>query len=287
MRLEVKDVDFTYMRGTAVSQRALEKVSLSIEQGEFLGIIGPTGSGKSTLIQHLNGLLLPSAGKVLVDGRDITGRNFNLRGLRQRVGLLFQFAEQQLFEETVFADIAFGPRNLGLEEKEIEKRVREAMKAVGLDFSLFKDRSPFSLSGGEMRRVATAGVLAMEPEVLVLDEPLAGLDTLGRQSIVSQLVNLQQERGLTIVLVTHDIDTLASIAGRIVVLSQGCILLDGRPEEVFGQEDLLRENGLDIPQITRIVSMMRARGWRLPTFMTGAQEAAEAIYNCWEMRCQQ
>lgn len=287
MRLEMKDVDFTYMRGTAVSQRALEKVSLSIEQGEFLGIIGPTGSGKSTLIQHLNGLLLPSAGKVLVDGRDITDRNFNLRGLRQRVGLLFQFAEQQLFEETVFADIAFGPRNLGLEEKEIEKRVREAMKAVGLDFSLFKDRSPFSLSGGEMRRVATAGVLAMEPEVLVLDEPLAGLDTPGRQSIVSQLVNLQQERGLTIVLVTHDIDTLASVVGRIVVLSQGRILLDGRPEEVFGQEDLLRENGLDIPQITRIVSMMRARGWRLPTFMTGAQEAAEAIYNCWEVRCQQ
>lgn len=287
MRLEMKDVDFTYMRGTAVSQRALEKVSLSIEQGEFLGIIGPTGSGKSTLIQHLNGLLLPSAGKVLVDGRDITDRNFNLRGLRQRVGLLFQFAEQQLFEETVFADIAFGPRNLGLEEKEIEKRVREAMKAVGLDFSLFKDRSPFSLSGGEMRRVATAGVLAMEPEVLVLDEPLAGLDTPGRQSIVNQLVNLQRERGLTIVLVTHDIDTLASVAGRIVVLSQGRILLDGRPEEVFGQEDLLRENGLNIPQITRIVSMMRARGWRLPTFMTGAQEAAEAIYNCWEVRCQQ
>lgn len=287
MRLEMKDVDFTYMRGTAVSQRALEKVSLSIEQGEFLGIIGPTGSGKSTLIQHLNGLLLPSAGKVLVDGRDITDRNFNLRGLRQRVGLLFQFAEQQLFEETVFADIAFGPRNLTLEAKEIEKRVREAMKAVGLDFSLFKGRSPFSLSGGEMRRVATAGVLAMEPEVLVLDEPLAGLDTPGRQFIVSQLVNLQQERGLTIVLVTHDIDTLASVVGRIVVLSQGRILLDGRPEEVFGQEDLLRENGLDIPQITRIVSMMRARGWRLPTFMTGAQEAAEAIYNCWEVRCQQ
>lgn len=287
MRLEVKDVDFTYMRGTVVSQRALEKVSLSIEQGEFLGLIGPTGSGKSTLIQHLNGLLLPSAGKVLVDGRDITERNFNLRGLRQRVGLLFQFAEQQLFEETVFADIAFGPRNLALEEKEIEKRVREAMKAVGLDFSLFKDRSPFSLSGGEMRRVAIAGVLAMEPEVLVLDEPLAGLDTPGRQSIVSQLVNLQQERGLTIVLVTHDIDTLAGVAGRIVVLSQGRILLDGRPEEVFGQEDLLRGNGLDIPQITRIVSMMRARGWQLPTFMTGAQEAAEAIYNCWEMRCRQ
>lgn len=287
MRLEVKDVDFTYMRGTVVSQRALEKVSLSIEQGEFLGIIGPTGSGKSTLIQHLNGLLLPSAGKVSVDGRDITDRNFNLRGLRQRVGLLFQFAEQQLFEETVFADIAFGPRNLALEAKEIEKRVREAMQAVGLDFSLFRDRSPFSLSGGEMRRVAIAGVLAMEPEVLVLDEPLAGLDTPSRQSIVSQLVNLQQERGLTIVLVTHDIDTLASVAGRIVVLSHGRILLDGRPKEVFGREDLLRENGLDIPQITRIVGMMRAHGWRLPTFMTGAQEAAEAIYNCWEMRCQQ
>lgn len=285
MRLEMRNVQFTYMQGTPISQKALEDVSLSIDQGEFLGIIGPTGSGKSTLIQHLNGLLLPSSGKVLADGEDITRRHFNLRALRQKVGLLFQFAEQQLFEETVFADIAFGPRNLGVPEKEIEERVRESMSAVGLDFSHLKERAPFTLSGGEMRRVAMAGVLAMKPEVLVLDEPLAGLDTQGRQLIVSQLINLQKGQGLTIVLVTHDIDTLALLASRIVVLSQGSVVLDGKPDFVFGREDFLREIGLDVPQVTEIVGMLRACGWRVPSFVRSAEEAAEAIYTCWETGC--
>jgi energy-coupling factor transport system ATP-binding protein len=284
MRLEVKNVHFTYMQGTPIAQRALRDVSLSIDQGEFLGIIGPTGSGKSTLIQHLNGLLLPTAGKVLADGQDISKRNFDLRELRQKVGLLFQFAEQQLFEETVLADIAFGPRNIGVAESEISGRVRESMDAVGLDFSL-RDRSPFTLSGGEMRRVAMAGVLAMRPQILVLDEPLAGLDTQGKELVLSQLVGLHKEKGLTIVLVTHDIDTLASLATRIAVLSEGKVVLDGKPEYVFAQEGLLTEIGLDVPQLSKIMGSLRACHWRVPSFVRGAEEAADLIYACWEKTC--
>lgn len=284
MRLEVKNVHFTYMQGTPIAERALRDVSLSIDQGEFLGIIGPTGSGKSTLIQHLNGLLLPTAGKVLADGKDITQRNFDLRELRQKVGLLFQFAEQQLFEETVFADIAFGPRNIGVAESEISGRVRESMDAVGLDFSV-SDRSPFTLSGGEMRRVAMAGVLAMRPQILVLDEPLAGLDTQGKELVLSQLVGLHKEKGLTVVLVTHDIDTLASLATRIAVLFEGKVVLDGKPEYVFAQEGLLTEIGLDVPELSKIMGSLRACHWRVPSFVRGAEEAADLIYACWEKTC--
>lgn len=276
MQLELINVSFTYMKGTPFAQEALQEINLKLQKDEFLGIIGPTGSGKSTLIQHFNGLLSPTKGKVLFDSQDISSSSFNCRMLRQKVGLLFQFPEQQLFEETVFSDVAFGPRNLGLTETEINSRVKKAMEAVGLDYVNLKDRSPFSLSGGEMRRVAMAGVLAMEPEILVLDEPLAGLDFPGRKRVISHLKRLR-EAGLAIVLVTHDMEAIATLSERIVVLSQGKVVIDGSPQDVFTQGEKLKSIGLDLPPLTRIVNLLRSRGWEIPPYLFGVEETTDAI----------
>lgn len=241
---------------------ALEDINLTIRDGELLALIGHTGSGKSTLAQHLNGLLEPSAGRVLLDGQDINQKGANRRALRFRVGLVFQYPEHQLFEETVFKDIAFGPRNMGLKDEEIARRVRGAMEQVGLDFEEMKERSPFELSGGQMRRVALAGVLAMQPSVLVLDEPTAGLDPRARDYLLGDIQRLNRE-GTTVVLISHAMDEVARLATRVAVLEKGRLVMEGTPAEVFTQQERLSAMGLDIPEGFKLARRLREEGLEL------------------------
>ena len=229
MSIVIEHLNYVYMSGGPYETHALRDVSLTIEDGEFIGLIGHTGSGKSTLVQHLNGLLKPTSGRILVDGLDLADKATDKRALRRRVGLVFQYPENQLFEETVEKDIAFGPKNLGLDEQEIARRVREAMRKVALDYDRLHERSVFELSGGQMRRVAIAGVLAMEPTTLILDEPCAGLDPRGREEILTLIRNLHEEAGTTIVMVSHSMDDVASLAERVIVMNHGEVFMDGAP----------------------------------------------------------
>ena len=247
MSIRLERVSYTYQVGASRAVEALKDVSLEIEAGEFVGLIGPTGSGKSTLVQHFNGLLLPTEGKVFVDGVDLTKPDTELRGIRQKVGMVFQYPEHQLFGETVYEDVGFGPRNGGLSEEEIEERVRESLAYVGLDYGALRDRSPFELSGGQKRRVAIAGVLAMRPSVLILDEPTAGLDPKGRDEILDRVKALQEERGVTVVLVSHSMEDVARLVERIIVMEKGRVALDGTPTEVFRQAEQLKSMGLGVP----------------------------------------
>ncbi len=273
--IECQEVTYTYLRGTPMQAEALRGVTLRISAGEIVGIIGPTGSGKSTLIQHFNGLLRPTSGAVRIAGEDLWAPRTDRRRARQRVGLVFQFPEYQLFEDTVRHDVAYGPQNLGLPQAEIEERVDEALRAAGLDPRRFGDRSPFALSGGEMRRAALAGVLAMRPEVLVLDEPTAGLDPRGKEELLDRVTALHR-RGLTIVLVTHSMDEVARLARRVVVLDAGRVMGDGLPREIFAREDDLRRIGLDLPQAARLVRLLRRRGIAMADALT-LTEARQAI----------
>ncbi len=275
MLLRLEEVTFTYLPGSPLACTALRDVDLAIDRGEFVGIVGPTGSGKSTLAQHLNGLLAPSSGRVLVDGRE-PGRGIPLREMRRRVGLLFQFPEAQLFEETVLHDVGFGPRSMALESNEVERRSRSALRSVGLDPEVFGPRNPFSLSGGEMRRVAIAGVLAMEPECLVLDEPTAGLDGCGRAELMGHLAELHRA-GLTVVMVSHDVDELAAAAERIVVMRSGSVVMDGPTREVFSDVDGLRAAGIEVPQIPALMDHLRQAGLDVPGDVTRAADAARAV----------
>jgi energy-coupling factor transport system ATP-binding protein len=279
MLIELIDVSYTYMPGTTLSRLALEKINLAIAEGELVGIIGATGSGKSTLIQHFNGLLEPTEGVVLYKGRQI-GSEISAAEVRKEVGILFQFPENQLFGSTVFEDVAFGVRNLITSELEIMERVREALRLVNLDFETFAERSPFSLSGGEMRKVAIAGVLVRKPSVLVLDEPTTGLDYWGRQEIISHIQQLH-ESGITVVWVTHDIDEIARLATRVVVLSEGQLILDDSPEKVFVKRDFLEQIGLATPQVTQVLQSLKNQGWpvKVDTFQikTAAKIIAEVL----------
>ncbi|MGH2404771.1 MAG: energy-coupling factor transporter ATPase [bacterium] len=268
-------VTYTYLRGTPLEATALRGVTLQVHSGECVAIIGPTGSGKSTLIQHFNGLLRPTSGTVQVAGQDLWAPGADRRRARQQVGLLFQFPEYQLFEETVRADVAYGPRNLGLPEETIEARVDEALRAVGLDPARFGERSPFGLSGGEMRRVAMAGVLAMAPHVLVLDEPSAGLDPLARGEMLERIEALHAQ-GLTVVLATHNMDEAARLSDRIVVLHAGQIVMEGAPRGIFERADDLERLGLGIPQAARLVRAIRAHGLPVAAALT-IEEARDAI----------
>lgn len=260
-----------------MEKTALNDVSLTIEAGEFVGLIGPTGSGKSTLVQHFNGLLLPTKGKVFVDGIDLAKKGTELRGIRQKVGMVFQYPEHQLFGETVLEDVGFGPRNGGLSEEQIAERVQEALRYVGLDFDALKDRSPFELSGGQKRRVAIAGVLAMRPSVLILDEPTAGLDPKGREEILNQVKLLQQQRGITVVLVSHSMEDVARLVERIIVMEQGRIALDGTPTEVFRRADQLKDMGLGVPQITELMKELKGRGLAVNTDIFRVEDAESEI----------
>ena len=259
MAIQIQQLSHTYMPGSQLAYPALGDLSLTIQDGEFLGIIGHTGSGKSTLIQHLNGLLLPTAGNVLVDGLDTREKKLR-KQIRSLVGMVFQYPEYQLFEETVARDIAFGPKNMGLAEVDIATRVTEALRLVGLNPDEFAEKSPFELSGGEKRRAALAGILAMRPKYLVLDEPMAGLDPRGRHEILGLIESLRREFGTGIVMVSHSMDDVAMYADRIAVLDRGSLFMVGTPEDVFSHSEELLAMGLNLPQATQLVRALRARG---------------------------
>lgn len=266
----------TYSAGTPFERNAVEHMNLTVMPGEFVGIIGHTGSGKSTLIQHLNGLLKPTSGHVYLDGKDIWTEPKKIRQVRFQVGLVFQYPEYQLFEETVYKDIAYGPTNMGLDKEEIDRRVREAAHFVGLDDSLL-EQSPFELSGGQKRRVAIAGVLAMEPKVLVLDEPTAGLDPRGRESILAQLRAYHKSRGTTVLLVSHSMEEVASNADRIVVLRGSHNYMDGTPREIFAHAQELTEAGLDVPRVTKVALALRQRGLPVSTAVYTVEELTQEL----------
>lgn len=274
--LEVRDLTHVYGAGTPFERTALDKVSLSIEKGEILGVIGHTGSGKSTLIQHFNGLLKPSSGEVLLAGQSIWDEKGKCaRDVRFRVGLVFQYPEYQLFEETIAKDIAFGPKNMGLSKQETEERVKEAMAFVGLDASL-AEKSPFALSGGQKRRVAIAGVIAMRPEVLVLDEPTAGLDPAGRNEILEEIKQYHRETGATVLLVSHSMEDTARMSDRMLVMNQAKVMLLDRPEAVFARAEEIIAAGLDVPEITKVFMELHRRGVPVsPSVFTIEQAAAE------------
>ena len=273
MSIRVENLCHTYSQGTPFERTALEDVTLEIDDGESVAIIGETGSGKSTLIQHFNGLLKPTRGRVLVDGVDIWQKDVSLKDIRQKVGLVFQYPEHQLFEETVFDDVAFGPRNLRLDESEVRERVKRSLEMVRLDFEALCDRSPFEISGGEMRRVAMAGVLAMEPSVLVLDEPASGLDPRGRDEVLDEIGALHRKFGYTIVLVSHSMEDVARLAKRLIVLHRGKVLADGPAREVFGMADLLKSVGLGVPQVTELMHELARRKKQVRTDVLTVEEA--------------
>ena len=277
MSIVIEHLNYVYMQGGPYETKALNDVSLTINDGEFIGLIGHTGSGKSTLVQHLNGLIMPSSGRVLVDGLDLADKNTDRRAIRRRVGLVFQYPENQLFEETVAKDIAFGPKNLGLDEAEIDRRVRTAMRRVALDCDRIAERSVFELSGGQMRRVAIAGVLAMEPQTLVLDEPCAGLDPRGREEILGLISDLHRESGATIVMVSHSMDDVAALAERVIVMNHGSVVMDGTPREVFAKGEELRAIGLDVPQAVELAQKLREKGFDIPEGIYRMDEIRAAV----------
>ena len=274
--IRVKNLTHTYSAGTPFERSAVAGMDLEVMPGEFLGIIGHTGSGKSTLIQHLNGLLKPTDGQILLDGTDIWEKPKEIRCVRFQVGLVFQYPEYQLFEETVYKDIAFGPGNMGLSKEEIDRRVRQAAAFVGLNEDML-DKSPFELSGGQKRRVAIAGVIAMEPKVLILDEPTAGLDPAGREKILAQIRAYHKEKGTTVILVSHSMEEIAQNVDRIVVLKGGKRYMDGTPRQVFARAEELEAVGLDVPQVTRVAMALRRRGLPIDTAVYTVEELKSAL----------
>lgn len=265
MSIKLSNIYHTYSKGTPFERLALNNVSLDIAKGEIVAIIGHTGSGKSTLVQHLNGLLKPDQGQATIDDIDITAKGAQAKAARQQVGMVFQYPEHQLFAETVFEDIAFGPRNKGVEEEAVAKQVREAMEFVGLDYDTFAQRSPFQLSGGQMRRVAIAGVVAMNPDYLVLDEPSAGLDPRSRNAVFKEIMSLHKSRGIAIVLVTHSMEEAVKYAERLLVINAGKVLFDGTPAEIFKEHAAeLVEVGVDVPQVYKLADLLRQSGVALP-----------------------
>ena len=282
MPIEVRHLTHCYSEGSVLRTVALDDVSFRVDDGEFVGIIGHTGSGKSTLVQHLNGLLKPTSGQVMIDGEDLNGEHVNRRALRRRIGLVFQYPEYQLFEETVAKDIAFGPKNQGLSADEIADRVRYAMDCVHLDYGKYADRSPFELSGGQMRRVAIAGVLAMRPSVLILDEPTAGLDPRGRDKILTMLEELHAREHTTILIVSHSMDDMARLASRLIVMSRGKIVSEGTPREIFAREDMMTSIGLDVPDAARLCSRLRSGGYDLPADLFRPEELKEHLLRLWK-----
>ena len=274
--MKLKKVSYVYSEGDAFEKKALDEISLEIPYGQFIGIIGHTGSGKSTLIQHLNGLLRATSGAIYYDGENIYQEGYDMRTLRSKVGLVFQYPEHQLFEVDVFSDVCFGPKNLGLSKEEVEERAKKALTQVGLDESYYK-KSPFELSGGQKRRVAIAGILAMHPQVLILDEPTAGLDPKGRDEILDQVALLQKERKITVILVSHSMEDVARYVDRIIVVNDGKILFDDTPKQVFQHYKELESVGLAAPQVTYVVKALKEKGWDIDTTATTVEEAKEAI----------
>lgn len=276
MSIKIEHVSHLYGEGEAFEKKALDDVTLEIPDGQFLGVIGHTGSGKSTLIQHLNGLLKATSGTIYYNNEDIYQENYDMKKLRSKVGLVFQYPEHQLFEIDVFSDVCFGPKNLGLPQEEIEARAKEALEHVGLGQDFYK-KSPFELSGGQKRRVAIAGILAMEPEVIVLDEPTAGLDPKGRDEILDLVAELHQVRKITVVLVSHSMEDVAKYVDRLIVMDDGKVRFDGTPKEVFSHYKELEKLGLAAPQVTYVTHALKEKGWDIDTDATTVEEAKEAI----------
>lgn len=276
MAIILDHVNYIYGEDTPLAVAALKDVCLQIPDGQFVGVIGHTGSGKSTLVQHLNGLLKATSGHIYFNGEDIYDKDYDMKKLRSRVGLVFQYPEHQLFEVDVFSDVCFGPKNLGLEKREVELRAYDALRKVGLPNELFY-QSPFDLSGGQKRRAAIAGVLAMKPEVLILDEPTAGLDPKGRDEILGQIKKLQTETGMTILLVSHSMEDVAEYVDRIIVMNKGRVMYDGEPREVFRHYKELESVGLAAPQVTYILHQLKDRGLNVDVDATTVEEAAETV----------
>ena len=276
MELRTENLSHVYSRGTPFERTAIENVSVTIPDGQFLGLIGHTGSGKSTFIQHLNGLLTPTSGRILCDGVDINSSKALTVGIRFKVGLVFQYPEYQLFEETVFRDIAFGPKNMGLTDDEVRERVLEAARFVGVPEEIF-EKSPFDLSGGQKRRVAIAGVIAMRPGVLILDEPTAGLDPAGRESVLKNIADYQRDTQSTVILVTHSMAEIARIAERLIVFSEGRVAMDGTPGEIFERGPELSAMGLSVPEVTRIAARLRELGVEVPGGIYTMEQLRNAI----------
>ncbi|MCC5912620.1 MAG: energy-coupling factor transporter ATPase [Clostridiaceae bacterium] len=277
MSIKIENLTHIYNPKSPFETKALDNINLEIKDGEFIGLIGHTGSGKSTLTQHLNGLLKATSGKIIINGLDITNPKIKLVEVRKKVGLVFQYPEHQLFEETIYKDIAFGPKNLGLSQEEIEERVKEAMALVNLPYDTLKDRSPFELSGGQRRRAAIAGVLAMKPEVLILDEPTAGLDPRGRDEILDQIKLLHEKFRSTVILVSHSMEDIAKLVDRIIVMHQGQVALTGEPTEIFKHAEKLESIGLGVPEITKLINKLNELGIHLKEDILTVDEAKEEI----------
>lgn len=277
MSIKIEKLTHVYMPGTPFEKRALDDINLEIKDGEFVALIGHTGSGKSTLVQHLNGLLKPTSGSIVVDGVNITNSKAKLSDIRKKVGLVFQYPEYQLFEETVVKDISFGPQKLGLNEAQVLERVKRAMEIVGLSYDKYKELSPFEISGGQKRRVAIAGVVAMEPKVLILDEPTAGLDPKGRDEILQQIKNLHKEYKMTIILVSHSMEDVAKLASRILVMNNGKTILDGEPADIFKEIELLESVGLAVPQVTYLARELRKHGFDISDEIYTTDQALNAL----------
>lgn len=277
MSIKIENLTYIYNPNSPFETKALDDVNIEIKAGEFIGLIGHTGSGKSTLTQHLNGLIKPTKGKIIINDLNITDGSVKLVEIRKRVGLVFQYPEHQLFEETVYKDIAFGPINLGLDEAEIEERVKEAMTMVKLPYETLKDRSPFELSGGQKRRVAIAGVLAMKPEVLILDEPTAGLDPRSRDELLDEIRSLHEKYKNTIILVSHSMEDIAKLVDRIIVMHRGKVALTGKPKEIFKESAKLEAIGLGVPQITSLINRLKDVGIQLRDDIFTVEEAKEEI----------
>ena len=278
MSIVLDNISYVYGAHTPYEKKALDGVTLEIHEGEFLGIIGHTSSGKSTLVQHLNGLLHPTSGKVTVNDVDLADKTEEARNMRHTVGMVFQYPEHQLFEETIAKDIAFGPRNLGLSEEEVDERVREAMKFVGLDYDTYAERSPFHLSGGQMRRVAIAGVVALNPSYLILDEPSAGLDPFGREEIFDEIIRLHKEKGITVALVSHNMEDISRMATRLIVLDGGHVILDDEPLTIFmHHREELQKAGVDVPPVSVLMETLKHRGLPVSTEVRNVDDAVMAI----------
>lgn len=277
MSIQVKNLEHIYNPGLPHESKALDDVSFEIEDGQFVGIIGHTGSGKSTLVQHLNGLLKPTSGQIIVDGEDLTAEGISLIDVRKRVGLVFQYPEYQLFEETVAKDIAFGPKNLGLSEDEILDRVKESMELVNLPYDKFAEKSPFDLSGGQKRRVAIAGVIAMKPKILILDEPTAGLDPKAHQDVLKMIKDIHKKEGNITVFVSHNMNDVAKLSDKVLVMHGGKCVLQGTPKEVFAKDQYLKHIGLDLPDVTQLLHSLELNGIKVPKGVFDIQTAEEFI----------
>jgi energy-coupling factor transport system ATP-binding protein len=277
MSIKTVNLTFKYSEGTQFETKALDDINMEIKKGDFVGIIGHTGSGKSTLIQHFNGLMKPDEGDVIIEGKSLKAKSTKLKLIRQIVGLVFQYPEYQLFEETVYKDVAYGPINLELKDDEVEKRVKYALELVGFDYKEVKDKSPFDLSGGQKRRVAIAGVLAMKPQYLILDEPTAGLDPAGRNEILNQIEKLHKKSGITVILVSHSMEDIARLVKHIFVLNKGKLYMEGTPKEIYSQSEELKKIGLGVPQVVDIMKELKKKGFNINTDIFNIQDARDEI----------